>query len=152
MPANRKPSWMRLICAPGNPAHLKPRKCDGCGQWTITCENGVWESYDPGIITGTDTLVAVILGLPLTRMDWDPLLRHAVLIDERTSERLDPTAAYLAPHRCGHAPVSLRPFRPPRRNAPRNTWTSDHEPTPEEISEFDRIWRMPLTELKETSR
>lgn len=149
MPGNRRPSWLRLICTPNNLAHLKPRKCDGCSQWTITCETDVWESWDPGIITGQDILTAIILNQPLTRIQWIPGLNQPRLINESMSRSLDPTGLYLAPHRCRHTPISHTPFKPPKpTHRTPDTWKTSHEPTPEEINAFEHVWNTPSKELE----
>lgn len=154
MQGKRRPSWLRLICTPNNLAHLKPRKCDGCGQWTITCETDVWESYDTGIITGQDIITAIILDRPLTRIQWVDGLDQPRLINESMSRSLDPTGLYLAPHRCFHTPISRTPFTPPKQHhhTKQDTWDTGPEPTREEVETFTRIWTMPLQELeKETT-
>ena len=152
MTGNRRPSWLHLVCTPGNLAHLKARRCDGCAQWTLTCETDVWESYDPGVITGDDLTVAVILDRPLTRIEWFPELEQARLVNESMSRTLDPEATYLTLHRCGHTPISLTPFKPPKKAIRENTWESDAEPTIEDIRTFERVWKTPLSRLEKTAQ
>lgn len=153
MKPNRRPPWLRRLCPDHNLAHITPRKCDGCAEWTITCQTDVWESWDPGIITGNDILTAIILNQPLTRIQWIPGLNQPRLINESMSRSLDPTGLYLAPHRCRHTPISHTPFKPPKHRHPKQTtWDTGPEPTREEVETFTRIWTMPLQELeKETT-
>lgn len=149
MPANRRPSWLRRLCPDHNLAHITPRKCGGCAEWTITCQTGVWESWDPGIITGQDIITAIILDRPLTRIQWVDGLNQPRLINESMSRSLDPTGLYLAPHRCFHTPISRTPFTPPKHRHPKQTtWDTGPEPTREEIETFTRIWTTPLHDLK----
>ncbi len=153
MPANRRPAWLRRLCPDHNLAHITSRKCDGCAEWTITCQTDIWESWDPGIITGQDIITAIILDRPLTRIQWVDGLNQPRLINESMSRSLDPTGLYLAPHRCFHTPISRTPFTPPKHRHPKQTtWDTGPEPTREEVETFTRIWTMPLQELeKETT-
>jgi hypothetical protein len=137
-----KPAWLRVLCPDGNAAKLEPRRCGTCGRWTIVCKQGVWESYDPGVIQGADDLTcAIILGRQLTRVEWIPPLRQARLVDVCGDAGLSPGSVYLAEHACGVEPISSRPFKPPRQ--------SNHQrqgfgvtATAEQIKEFEQAWNI----------
>lgn len=134
-----KPPWLRLLCPPGNTSRLEADVCGGCSHWIIRCKQGVWESYDPGIIQGDDIAVAIILGRRLIRLDPVPGTGAPRIIDVWGARGIKPDGRYLGAHTCGLAPVSKRPYKPPKRQQRCAAW---HGPrlTEQEIQEFARIW------------
>lgn len=109
-PKERKPAWLHRLCADGSGAQLRDVLCAGCGHYVCQCRDGVWESYDPGIVSGDDLPVAIVLRRPLTR-----IVRHSDstfgLRDVCGVHGLDPAGEYLAGHVCGLMPVSTRAYR-----------------------------------------
>jgi hypothetical protein len=136
----RKPAWLRILCPAGNLSKLVATRCEGCGQWIISCRQDPWESYDPGIIHGTQDLsVAIILGRQLTRIHWIPGLNQPSLRDPYGSHGISQDADYLAGHVCRRTPISMKPFKPPA--TPRVKKTSwGVKPTASEIREFEKAW------------
>lgn len=140
----RKPPWLRILCPEGNYGRLKPRRCGSCGRWLISLQDGVWESYDPGVIrAGRDLTNAIILGRNLARIMWDPLLRQAYLVSVYGSCGLEPDGTYLAEHDCAAAPVSVEPFRPPPRRK-RGSLAGLPRLSGAQVREFEKAWNRPL--------
>lgn len=106
----RKPSWLHAMCLAGEAAQLVDVLCPGCRRYVCRCRDGVWESYDPGVISGEDITVALILRRPLSRI----IRRGATftLRDVCGTHGLDPDGEYLAVHTCGLAPVGTCAFKP----------------------------------------
>lgn len=140
----RRPSWLRVLCPDGNCGRLKPRRCGSCGRWLVSLQDGVWESYDPGVIrAGRDLTNAIILGRNLARIIWDPQLRQAHLVSVCGSCGLEPDGMYLAEHDCAAAPISVEPFRPaPRRK--RGSLAGLPRLCGAEVREFEEAWNRPL--------
>lgn len=122
-PRERKPSWLHRLCADGAGAMLRDVLCEGCGRYVCQCRDGVWETWDPGIVAGDDLPVAIVLKRPLTR-----IIRHSDstigLRDVCGVQGLDPQGEYLAGHCCGLLPVSTTPYKPRNRRyrADRMDW------------------------------
>lgn len=70
-PKERKPPWLHRLCTDGAGAMLHDVLCEGCGRYICQCRDGVWETWDPGVVSGDDLPVAIVLRRPLTR-----LVRH----------------------------------------------------------------------------
>lgn len=150
MPRECKPSWLRILCPPGNLAKLEARRCEGCGRWTVSSRQGVWESWDPGIISGDDLTIAIILERPLTRIIWTPGLEQAHLQTVSGPYGITPDGRYLAVHDCRLAPISTQPYKPPsKERKPGKPWGKDIQLTDKEIRTFETVWNMPLSELKQ---
>lgn len=145
----RKPSWLRILCPPGNLAKLEARRCEGCGRWTVSSRQGVWESWDPGIVSGDDLTIAIILQRPLTRIIWTPGLDQARLEDVSGPYGITTDGKYLSLHDCQLAPISNQPFKPPRQTRKKhNPFSNSIRLTDKEIKTFETIWNTPLSELK----
>jgi hypothetical protein len=146
----RKPSWLRILCPPDNLAKLEARRCKGCDRWTVSSRQGVlWESWDPGIVSGNDLAVAIILERPLTRIIWTSALEQAHLQTVSGPYGIMPDGQYLAMHDCQLAPISTQPYKPPsKERKPGKSWGKDIQLTDKEIKTFETIWNMPLSELK----
>lgn len=142
-----KPSWLRLIAQPGNFSKLESDICGGCSHWILRCKQGVWESWDPGVVTGDDLAVAIILGRRLTRLE--PIYGSTTprLIDVCGERGIKPDGRYLAEHRCWTEPISRRPYKPPQSAARQSQWGKDIKLTDEELQEFKRIWNTPIRRL-----
>ena len=143
--SRRKPPWLRILCPDTcNTAHLVPRRCGGCREWTAVYTGGnVEEVYDPGILTfGRDITTALLLERRLTRivLIGDSGLFH--LQDVCGARGIQTDGWYLAEHVCHTTPVSNKPFRLPRRPRER-PWGDDIAFTEKETKEFERIWRQP---------
>lgn len=142
----RKPSWLRVLCPEGNYGRLKPRQCGTCGRWLVCLQDGVWESYDPGIIRkGCDLNTAIILGRSLARIVWSPVLRQAYLVTVWGFYGLTPDGLYLAEHDCDTAPISVQPFKPaaPMRKRELNELPRMSD---SEAHDFEIAWNKPLEE------
>lgn len=139
-----KPPWLRLMVPPGNMSRLEADICGGCSHWILRCKQGVWESWDPGVITGDDLTVAIILGRRLTRLE--PVYGSTAprLIDVCGERGIRPDAQYLAEHRCGLMPVSRRPYRPRKTSRTSKPWDAGVTVSDADIREFERIWNTPL--------
>lgn len=113
-PRERKPSWLHRLCADGAGAMLHDVLCEGCGRYVCQCRDGVWEAWDPGVVSGGDLPVAIVLRRPLTR-----IVRHPdgqiSLRDVCGVHGLDLQGEYLTGHCCGLTPVSTRPYKPHNR-------------------------------------
>lgn len=145
----RKPPWLRLLAPDGNIAQLEAAVCGTCGRWVLRCRQGVWESWDPGVIQGDDLTVAIILGVRLTRLKTVYGMCGPTLIDVCGERGIRSDGQYLAEHRCGFAPVSLTPYKPAAKaRQPGKPWASGIKLTEEDVREFERIWNMPVKELK----
>ena len=90
--------------------------CEGCGHYVCQCRDGVWETWDPGVVTGGDLPVTIVLRRSLTR-----IVRHpdgqVSLRDVCGVHGLDLQGEYLTGHCCGLTPVSTRPYKPHNRKA-----------------------------------
>ncbi|MDF7641739.1 hypothetical protein PT279_09100 [Bifidobacterium sp. ESL0784] len=150
MPREPKPSWLRILCPPGNLAKLEAQRCEGCSRWVVSCRQGVWESWDPGIITGQNLTIAIILQRPLTRIQWIPGLRQAQLEDVSGRYGITPDGQYLSLHDCQLAPISHTPYKPLRQQRkPGKPFPTNIKLTKQEIKTFERIWNTPTSELKQ---
>lgn len=147
-PKERKPAWLRVFAPPGNLAKLEPMVCPGCGRWVLVQQTCVWDSYDAGIISGEDITVAIILGKQLARIEWNNVFRQPVLVEVCGERGIRPDGLYLAAHECGRMRVSSTGFTPPRRERPPGKPVFDAHLTDEEVKEFERLWNMPLAELR----
>lgn len=145
----RKPPWLKLLAPDGNTAQLEAAICGTCSRWMLRCKQGVWESWDPGIIQGDDLAVAIILGVRLTRLKTVYGMRGPTLIDVCGERGIMPDAQYLAEHRCWFTPISLMPYKPAAKvRQPGKPWASGIKLSEDDIREFERIWNMPMKELK----
>lgn len=139
----RRPGWLRVACQDGNIMRLHAVRCT-CGRWTIQSRNGIWQSYDPGIITGSDLTTAIILHTPLTRFTWDDTLQQPILRDVCGDSGIHPDGLYLAMHSCRRQPISRTPYKPPPHHTPDDTdYTDIPEPTPDELIRFQAEWNKP---------
>jgi hypothetical protein len=139
--ARRKPPWLKLLCPTGvNPAHLTARRCGACREWVAVDTGGpVEEVYDPGVLDVSDLAVAIILGRRFTRIQP---FAGTTLITLRTpcgAHGIQPDGVYLAEHECFRAPISMRPFKPPKRRSP-SAWRGP-DISDEEIKEFETTWK-----------
>ncbi|MFT8442201.1 MAG: hypothetical protein ABF780_05760 [Bifidobacterium aquikefiri] len=142
MTRQRKPSWLRILCPDGNLAKLKPRRCT-CGRWTIRCEptHGVWESYDPGIIHGSEDLsVAIILNRRLMQVIWNMGISQPLLRNTWGAAGITPEATYLGEHDCQCQPISMKPFKLPAKPHASSDILANVTVTPSEIREFKKVW------------
>ena len=114
MMPRRKPPWLKLLCPSGaNPAHLTARRCGTCREWVAVDTGGpIEEIYDPGVLDATDLAVAIILGRRFTRIQP---IAGTTLIGLRTP--CGTRGIYLAAHECFRTPISVKPFKPPKRTA-----------------------------------
>ena len=112
----RKPSGLHRLCADGAGAMLHDVLCEGCGRYVCQCRDGVWEAWDPGVVSGGDLPVAIVLRRPLTR-----IVRHPdgqiSLHDVCGVQGLELQGEYLAGHCCGLLPVSTTPYKPRNRKS-----------------------------------
>ncbi len=112
----RKPSGLHRLCADGAGAMLHDVLCEGCGRYVCQCRDGVWETWDPGVVSGGDLPVAIVLRRPLTR-----IVRHPdgqiSLHDVCGVQGLELQGEYLAGHCCGLLPVSTTPYKPRNRKS-----------------------------------
>ena len=134
----RKPSWLHAFCTHmPNSGQLKDMRCS-CSQWVVSQRDGIWTSWDPGLVTGNDVTVAVILDRRLARIQWQPLGDPTLMT---VGERLDPAAMYLAEHICRCAPVSMEPIpHPTHPRPPGGAWR--HPPvSDQQLREFENIWK-----------
>ncbi|WP_163196402.1 hypothetical protein [Bifidobacterium platyrrhinorum] len=135
----RKPPWLKHLCA----GRLKARRCEGCREWVASDEQGpIWERYDPGILTAEDLTTAIILGRGFTR-----IIRHGTsglfsLRDPCGARGISPDGEYLAIHECHRAPISMKPFTPPKRRAAER-WNPNIRLPDEEVRQFTDLWRRP---------
>ncbi|NMM93462.1 hypothetical protein [Bifidobacterium oedipodis] len=139
--ARRKPPWLRLLCPKGvNPAHLTARRCGTCHEWVAVDTGGpVEEVYDPGVLDATDLTTAIILGRGFIRIKP---IAGTTLVTLRTpcgARGIEPEGLYLARHECFHEPISMKPFKPPRRST-RTAWAGPTA-SAEEIRQFETAWR-----------
>lgn len=136
----RKPPWLKHLCA----GRLKARKCEGCREWVAVDEQGpVWEKYDPGILDADDLTTAIILNRGFTR-----IIRHGAsglfsLRDPCGARGIGVDGEYLALHECHRNPISMKPFKPPRRRTAER-WDPDILLSDEDVRLFTRLWRQPL--------
>lgn len=140
----RKPPWLKLLCPPGvNPAHLTARRCGTCREWVAVDTGGpVEEVYDPGVLGATDLATAIILGRRFTRIQP---IAGTTLIGLRTpcgTRGIQPDGMYLAAHECFRTPISVKPFKPPKRTAAAK-WNGP-QLSDREISAFETVWRRQL--------
>lgn len=137
-----QPAWLRYLCPEQNIAKLVARQCWTCGRWTVSCQQGVWEAYDPGIIQGSNDLAcAIILRRKLTRLIWMPILQQVMLEDVFGASGIKTDGIYLAEHACGLHPISVKPFKPPQaRYKPQLFRNKEHVITSEEVKEFEQAW------------
>lgn len=59
-----------------------------------------------------------------------------------------PDGQYLARHMCHLARISVKPFKPPKRERPPVKPWGWPRLSKQEIAEFKRIWDMPYSQLK----
>ena len=105
----RKPSWLEALHR--SCPELHPVRCGGCGLWVIEDRDRVeWSKWDAGVVTGDDLSVAIILGRFLLRLTKVGALTRLTLVFG--TRGLESGGEYLAGHRCGCAPISVRPFKP----------------------------------------
>lgn len=140
-----KPAWLRRTIPDMCP--LVVTRCS-CGQYTIQDREGLWESWDYGLIAGDDLTVAIILERPLTRILWLPSVGYPLLRSVFREAGIKPDGQYLAMHECGRARISLKPWKPPKKERqPGRPW-GGRQPTESEVSEFKWIWTTPYSQLK----
>lgn len=142
----RKPAWLRAFIPKTSP--LVVTVCDGCGLYVIEDRETVWESWDYGCVAGDDLTVAIILGRPLTRVTWLPSVGHPLLRSTCGDAGIRPDGQYLAMHMCHLARISVKPFKPPKRERPPGKPWGGPKLSKQEIAEFKRIWNMPYSRLK----
>lgn len=142
----RKPSWLRQFVPKSSP--LVVTVCEGCGLYVIEDRETVWESWDYGCVAGDDLTVAIILGRPLTRVTWLPSVGHPLLRSTCGDAGIRPDGQYLAMHMCHLAWISVKPFKPPKRERPPGKPWGGPKLSKQEIAEFKRIWNMPYSRLK----
>lgn len=106
-----KPAWLRLLCPPDT-AGMEASVCHGCGRWTVLAKDGVWDRLDPGVISGDDIAVAIILDRRLMRIQRIPGLTRIRLVAVCGTYGLRADGEYLGEHRCWLAPVSRNPYKP----------------------------------------
>lgn len=146
-PRERKPPWLRSFIPDHNFADLTVTVCDGCGLYVIEDRQTVWERWDYGIVEGDDLTVAIILSLPLARIQWNPAFKQPTLTIVSGPYGLDPVGRYLAGHRCWTSRVSVKPFKPPHR--PREPGRPWGKPVSETlVAETMRVMRAPLSSLR----
>ncbi|KAA8831451.1 hypothetical protein EMO89_01570 [Bifidobacterium tissieri] len=140
----RKPMWLDRFCD-GSPDRLTPARC-ACGQWVISERRGIWANWDPGVVTGLQVRVALICGRPLCAVAWHSVFHRAVL---RESLRPVESGHYLCLHECGKPPLSDR--KPDMTDtAPVLGVSVGYDPPPitdTQLTEFERIWAMPVNQL-----
>ncbi|BAQ32077.1 hypothetical protein BBSC_1997 [Bifidobacterium scardovii JCM 12489 = DSM 13734] len=137
-----------MFAPSGNLAKLEPMVCPGCGRWVIVQQTGVWDTYDAGIIRDGDIAVAIILDKRLARIEWNNVFRQPVLVEVCGQRGIRPDGLYLAGHECARMRVSSTGFTPPRKERPPGKPVFDAHLSDEEIAEFERLWNMPLADLK----
>lgn len=142
----RKPAWLRAFIPKTSP--LVVTVCEGCGLYVIEDRETVWESWDYGCVAGDDLTVAIILGRPLTRVTWLPSVGHPLLRSTCGDAGIRPDGQYLAMHMCHLARISVKPFKPPKRERPPGKPWGGPKLSKQEIAEFKRIWNMPYSRLK----
>lgn len=142
----RKPAWLRAFVPKSSP--LVVTVCEGCGLYVIEDRETVWESWDYGCVAGDDLTVAIILGRPLTRVTWLPSVGHPLLRSTCGDAGIRPDGQYLAMHMCHLARISVKPFKPPKRERPPGKPWGGPKLSKQEIAEFKRIWDMPYSRLK----
>lgn len=142
----RKPAWLRAFIPKTSP--LVVTVCEGCGLYVIEDRETVWESWDYGCVAGDDLTVAIILGRPLTRVTWLPSVGHPLLRSTCGDAGIRPDGQYLAMHMCHLARISVKPFKPPKRERPPGKPWGGPKLSKQEIAEFKRIWDMPYSQLK----
>lgn len=142
----RKPAWLRAFIPKTSP--LVTAVCEGCGLYVIEDRETVWESWDYGCVAGDDLTVAIILGRPLTRVTWLPSVGHPLLRSTCGDAGIRPDGQYLAMHMCHLARISVKPFKPPKRERPPGKPWGGPKLSKQEIAEFKRIWNMPYSRLK----
>lgn len=142
----RKPAWLRAFIPKTSP--LVVTVCEGCGLYVIEDRETVWESWDYGCVAGDDLTVAIILGRPLTRVTWLPSVGHPLLRSICGDAGIRPDGQYLAMHMCHLARISVKPFKPPKRERPPGKPWGGPKLSKQEIAEFKRIWNMPYSQLK----
>ncbi len=142
----RKPAWLRAFIPKTSP--LVVTVCEGCGLYVIEDRETVWESWDYGCVAGDDLTVAIILGRPLTRVTWLPSVGHPLLRSTCGDAGIRPGGQYLAMHMCHLARISVKPFKPPKRERPPGKPWGGPKLSKQEIAEFKRIWNMPYSRLK----
>ena len=99
----------------------------------------VEEVYDPGVLGATDLATAIILGRRFTRIQP---IAGTTLIGLRTpcgTRGIKPDGMYLAAHECFRTPISVKPFKPPKRTAAAK-WNGP-QLSDREISAFETVWR-----------
>ena len=142
----RKPAWLRAFIPKTSP--LVVTVCEGCGLYVIEDRETVWESWDYGCVAGAALTVAIILGRPLTRVTWLPSVGHPLLRSTCGDAGIRPDGQYLAMHMCHLARISVKPFKPPKRERPPGKPWGGPKLSKQEIAEFKRIWNMPYSRLK----
>lgn len=142
----RKPAWLRAFIPKTSP--LVVTVCEECGLYVIEDRETVWESWDYGCVAGDDLTVAIILGRPLTRVTWLPSVGHPLLRSTCGDAGIRPDGQYLAMHMCHLARISVKPFKPPKRERPPGKPWGGPKLSKQEIAEFKRIWNMPYSRLK----
>ncbi|WP_240544383.1 hypothetical protein [Bifidobacterium sp. SO4] len=144
----RKPAWLRSFIPEPNLSHLVTRKCAGCGLYIIEDRENIWQQWDYGIIHGENLTVAVILGRALARVTWITAARQPRLTGVCGTAGLKPDGRYLAAHECGHARISVEPYKPPRRERPPGKPWGGPDLDPDELAEFTRVWNLPCEALR----
>lgn len=142
----RKPAWLRAFIPKTSP--LVVTVCEGCGLYVIEDRETVWDVWDYGCVEGDDLTVAIILGRPLTRVTWLPSVGHPLLRSTCGDAGIRPDGQYLAMHMCHLARISVKPFKPPKRERPPGKPWGGPKLSKQEIAEFKRIWNMPYSRLK----
>lgn len=142
----RKPAWLRAFIPKTSP--LVVTVCEGCGLYVIEDRETVWDVWDYGCVEGDDLTVAIILGRPLTRVTWLPSVGHPLLRSTCGDAGIRPDGQYLAMHMCHLARISVKPFKPPKRERPPGKPWGGPKLSKQEIAEFKRIWNMPYSQLK----
>ena len=143
---SHKPAWLAKICAKNNPQGLKAVRCS-CGAWTVQQQprHGVWDSYDPYIVTGGQVVCARILGIILDKFTWDSVRRCAVITTTMTPSA---DGTYLQCHCCGRPPLSdMGPELPTRSVAREAVQFPYHGSSAEDVAMFERVWHAPIGKL-----
>ena len=83
-----------------------------------------------------------------TRVTWLPSVGHPLLRSTCGDAGIRPDGQYLAMHMCHLARISVKPFKPPKRERPPGKPWGGPKLSKQEIAEFKRIWNMPYSQLK----
>ena len=82
------------------------------------------------------------------KVTWLPSVGHPLLRSTCGDAGIRPDGQYLAMHMCHLARLSVKPFKPPKRERPPGKPWGGPKLSKQEIAEFKRIWDMPYSRLK----